>query len=71
MSFITSLLQKQRGLIRSFVIYDIFAGKTVLLGIDEHCFAKKELKILAFSWKSVTNVILINNGGVIGTFLPL
>ena len=49
MSFITSILQKKKGLIRSFVIYDIFAGKTVLLGIDEHCFAKKELKILAFS----------------------
>ena len=32
-----------------FVIYDIFAGKTLLLGIGEHCFAKKELKTLAFS----------------------
>ena len=70
-SFITSLLQKQRVLIRSFVIHDIFAGKTLLLGIGEHYLAKKELKALAFSWKSVTNLLLINTGGMIGTFLPL
>ena len=71
MSFITSLLQKQRVLIRSFVIYNIFAGKILLRGSGEHCFAKLESKTLAFSWKSVTNLLLINNGGITGTFLPL
>ena len=40
-SFITSLLPKQIVLIRSFVICDIFAGKILLFGIGEHCFAKK------------------------------
>ena len=69
-SFLTSLLAKQIVLIRSFVIYDIFSGKTLLLGIGGHCFAKKELKTLPFSWNSVTNLLLIKNGGMIGTFLP-
>ena len=48
-SFLASLLPKQVVLIRPFVIYDIFAGKALLLRIGEHCFAKKELKRLAFS----------------------
>ena len=70
-SFITSLLPKQIVLIRSFVIYDIFAGKILLFGISEHCFAKKELKTVTFYWKSVTNLLIINNGSMLGTFLPL
>ena len=57
-SFITSPLPKQRVLIRSFVIYDIFAGKTLLLGIGEHCFTKKELKTLAFFFKYCNKFII-------------
>ena len=52
-------------------MYYIFAGKTLLLGIDERYFAKKELKTLAFPWKSLVNLLLINNGGMTGTLLPM
>ena len=31
----------------------------------------KELKNFAFSWKLVTNLLLINNGGMIGTFFTI
>ena len=34
--------------------------------IKEYCFAKKELKRSAFSLKSVTNLLLWNNGGITG-----
>ena len=51
--------------------YDIPANKTLLLGTGKHCFAKKELKTFAFSWISVSNLLLINNGDMTGTFLTL
>ena len=57
-SFTTSLLPKQRVSKRSFVIYDIFAGKTVLLGIGEHRFTKKKKKKKA---KKVLEKVLTNS----------
>ena len=41
-------------------------GSFLLFLIKEHCFAKKELKSSAFSLKSVTNLLLWNNGGITG-----
>ena len=69
-SFMTSPYQN-RVWLHSFIIYDILLGKTQLLGIGEYCFAKKELEKFAFSWELVTNLLLINNEGMVGTFLPL
>ena len=39
-----------------FVFFIISDGKELSLFISEHCFAKKELKISAFSLKSVTSL---------------
>ena len=41
-------------------------GSLVAFSIKEHCFAKKEFKNSAFSLKSVTNLLLQNNGGITG-----
>ena len=45
--------------------------RTLLFSIIEHCFAKKELKRLAFLPKSVTNLLSGKTGGMQGTFLSL
>ena len=39
-------------------------GKELSLFISEYCFAKKELKISAFSLKSVTNLFSWNSDGI-------
>ena len=39
--------------------------------INEHWLAKKELKSLAFSLKSVINLFQREIGGIKGTFLPI
>ena len=59
-SFITSLSPKQTVWVLSFVLHEIFGGKTLQLGIGEHCFEKRELKKFAFSWKSMTNLFIFN-----------
>ena len=46
-------------------------GSVLSFLIKEHCFARKELKISAFSLKSVANLLLWNNGritGILGLF---
>ena len=45
-------------------------GIVLLLSINKHCFAKKELKISLFSLKSVINLLSWKSGGIQGIFLP-
>ena len=42
-------------------------GSLLSFLIKERCFAKNELKSLAFSLKLVTNLLLWNHGGITGT----
>ena len=46
-------------------------GKTLLLCMGVHLSAKNLLKKLAFNLKSGSNLLLINNGWIKGTFLLL
>ena len=45
-------------------------GNTLLLGMSEHCSAKKMLKILLFSLKSTIYLLLWNIGRIHGIYLP-
>ena len=45
-------------------------GNVLPLAINEHCFAKKELKVLLFSLKSVINLLSWKSGGIQGIFVP-
>ena len=44
-------------------------GRTLLVFIREHCFAKKALNISAFLLKSMINLFSCSNGGIQGIFL--
>ena len=43
-------------------------GRTLLFSITEHCFAKKQLKKLAFLWKYVTSLLSRRISRIQGTF---
>ena len=45
-------------------------GNVLPLSINEHCFAKKELRISLFSLKSVINLLSWKSGSIQGIFLP-
>ena len=51
--------------------HSIKLGITVSFSIGIHLSAKYLLKKLAFNFKSGSNLLFINNGGIKGTFLPL
>ena len=54
--------------------FSVIAGKSdgnvLLWSINEHCFARKELKILLFSLKSEIILFLLKSGGIQESFLP-
>ena len=52
---------------KQFSVWKWSRGRSLLsFLIIEQCFAKKELKSSGFSLKSVTNLLLWNNGGITG-----
>ena len=53
-----------------FVIKGKSDGNVLPLSTNEHCFTKKEFKILFLSLKSVTNLLSWKYGGIQGIFLP-
>ena len=68
--FLISSTEKSTSESDFFVIKGKSDGNALPLSINEHCFAKKELKISLFSLKSVINLLSWKSGEIQGIFRP-
>ena len=53
-----------------YVINGKSGSNALWFAVNEHCFEKKELKVLLFSFKSVIKLLSWKSGGIQGIFLP-